>query len=193
MKGNFFAMLSRMKYIFRWGLMKNSSQENLSEHTTDVVMVSHALAVIRNKRFAYKGKVDVQQVVLTALYHDCSEILTGDLPTPVKYHNPEIRDAYKQVEAVANRKLLSMLDDDMRPEFEPYFFQKDPEVLKLVKAADKISALIKCIEEKKMGNHEFSKASLSLRESILDMQLPEAEMFVTEFLPAYNLTLDELH
>ncbi len=189
----FYAYLSRMKHIFRWSLMKNSQQESLSVHTLDTAVIAHALGVLRNRRF---GKsCDTERLVLLAIYHDCSEILTGDMPTPIKYYNPEIKAAYKNVETVANKKLLEMLPEDLRPDYAPLLEHggEDPELLKLLKAADKISALIKCVEEENSGNREFSKAKLSIMKSIKDMRLPEADTFIEEFLPSYGLTIDELN
>lgn len=188
---NFYAMLSRMKYITRWALMRNTRTENISEHTNDVAILSHALAVLTNRRF--NGKVNVSQCVLLAMYHDAPEILTGDMPTPVKYFNPVIRDAYRQVESVSSRKLLSMLPEDIREEYEPLFLPGNQwkEERKLVKAADKIAALIKCVEELGQGNNEFKEARRSIEESIHKLKIPAAECFLEEFLPAFELTLDE--
>ena len=190
---HFYAMLSRMKNINRWGLMRNTRNENLSEHTLEVAFIAHALAVIGNKRL---GKnINADKVAVSAMFHDTSEIITGDMPTPIKYYNPEIKEAYKEVEAVANKKLLGMLPEDLRPDYEPFFDHsgEDPELLKLLKAADKISALIKCVEEENSGNREFSKAKISIMESIEKMGIPEAKTFVEEFLPSYGLTIDELN
>jgi len=173
--------------------MKNSQRESLSVHTLDTAVIAHALGILRNRRFG--GNCNVERLVLLAIYHDCSEILTGDLPTPIKYYNPDIKAAYKNIEIVANEKLLGMLPEDMRPDYEPLFNHsgEDPELLKLLKAADKISALIKCVEEENSGNKEFSKAKLSILNSIEDMRLPEADTFISEFLPSYGLTIDELN
>lgn len=189
---NFYAMLARMKYINRWGLMRNTFNENISEHSLEVAIIAHALAVIKNKRF--EGNVNAERAALLGVFHDSSEIITGDMPTPIKYHNPEIRDAYKKVENIAERKLLSMLPSDLAGEYEDIFFapESDTELRKIVKAADKISALIKCVEEEKSGNREFHSAATALKKSIKEMNLPEADCFVTEFLPSYSLTLDEL-
>ena len=192
-ESRFYAYISRMKHIFRWSLMKNSQEESLSVHTLDTAVIAHCLGVLRNRRF--KGNCDVERLVMLAMYHDCSEILTGDMPTPIKYYNPEIKEAYKKVEVIANRKLLDMLPEDLRPDYEPYFdhSDEDPELLKLLKAADKISALIKCVEEENSGNREFSKAKISILQSIAEMQLPEADTFIRDFLPSYGLTIDELN
>lgn len=186
---HFFAILSRMKHISRWGLMRNTRPENLEEHSYEVAVLAHALALIRNKRFG--GQVDISKVVLAALYHDASEIYTGDLPTPVKYFNQEIVTAYKQVEGIANRKLLSYLPEDLRPEYEALINDEDEETARLIKAADKLSALIKCIEEEKAGNMEFKKAAAAQEEYLRGMGLPEVDCFMSEFLPSYRLTLDE--
>lgn len=192
MKNGFFAMASRMKYINRWALMRNEHSENLSEHSFEVAVIAHALAVIKNKRFG--GNVNGERAALLGLYHDMPETLTGDMPTPVKYYSEEVRQAYKTVEDTACKSLVSMLPEEFRDVFEPMLIAQpgDEELWKLVKAADKISALIKCLEEKKAGNSEFSKAAESTRQSIEKLGLPEAEVFVKEFLPAYELTLDEL-
>lgn len=192
-ESKFYAYISRMKHIFRWSLMKNSQPESLSVHTLDTAVVAHCLGVLRNRRFG--GNCDVQRLVMLAMYHDCSEILTGDMPTPIKYYNPDIKEAYKKVEAVANQKLLEMLPEDLRPDYEMFFDHsgEDPELLKLLKAADKISALIKCIEEENSGNHEFSKAKISITTSLEEMEIPEVKTFLTEFLPSYGLTIDELN
>lgn len=191
-QSSFYATISRIKHINRWALMKNSEMESLSVHTVDTAFIAHALGLIHNKRFG--GKIDVERLVLLALYHDCSEILTGDMPTPVKYYNPEIVTAYKNVEKIANEKLVSLLPDDLKEDYRPLFTHEgeDSVVLKLLKAADKISALIKCIEEETSGNKEFEKAKESTIKSIHDLKLPEAEVFLEEFLPSYGVTLDEL-
>ncbi len=192
-QSRFYAYLSRMKHIFRWSLMKNSQQESLSVHTLDTAVIAHCLGLLRNRRFG--GSCDVNRLVLLAMYHDCSEILTGDMPTPIKYYNPEIKDAYKKVEAVANEKLVSMLPEDLRGDYRPLFCHEneDAELLRLLKAADKLSALVKCIEEENAGNREFVKAKQSTLRSIEEMRLPEADAFVAEFLPSYGLTVDELN
>lgn len=189
-KCRFYAMLSRMKYISRWSLMRNTRSENVCEHSYDVAVIAHALALITNRRFG--GAVDVGKCVSMALYHDASEILTGDLPTPVKYYNPSICDAYKQVEEISANELLSLLPDDIRADYQP-LLQTDENTMeyRLVKAADKISALIKCVEEVKAGNGEFSKARESTEAAIKRMNLPAAECFLKECLPAFSLTLDE--
>lgn len=192
-QSRFYAYLSRMKHIFRWSLMKNSQQESLSVHTLDTAVIAHCLGLLRNRRFG--GSCDVNRLVLLAMYHDCSEILTGDMPTPIKYYNPEIKAAYKEVEAVANEKLVSMLPEDLRGDYRQLFCHEgeDPELLRLLKAADKLSALVKCIEEENAGNREFVKAKQSTLKAIEEMRLPEADAFIKEFLPSYGLTVDELN
>ncbi len=189
--GHFFAMHSRMKYINRWALMRNVSSENISEHSNDVAVIAHALAVIKNIRFG--GKLNAERAAFLGLYHDMTEIITGDMPTPVKYHSEDMREAFRQVEDKAGRKLLSMLPEDMRRYYESAFFpEKDDEYLwKIVKAADKISALIKCIEEKNAGNNEFGKALESTKKAIEKMDMPEARVFLEEFIPSFYLSLDE--
>lgn len=189
---HFFAMVSRMKYIDRWALMRNTRQENLTEHSCEVAVIAHALAVLRNRRFG--GQVDAARAALLALYHDLPETLTGDLPTPVKYHSPALRAAYRAVEDSACGRLMKMLPADLRPDYEALFFpdEKDEQLWRLVKAADKISALVKCMEEEKAGNREFARAKASLFSTLHAMQLPEVECFLEEFLPSYALTLDEL-
>lgn len=192
MINGFYAMVSRMKYINRWALMRNEHSENLMEHSFEVAVIAHALTVIANKRF---GKaLDCERAALLGLYHDTPETLTGDLPTPIKYYSEEVRSAFKTVEDVACKSLIDMLPEDFREDYEAMFMPKDEDkdLWKYVKAADKISALIKCLEEKKAGNSEFTLALESTAESIKKLNMPEAEVFVNEFLPAYELTLDEL-
>lgn len=185
-------MLSRMKYISRWGLMHNTRSENLCEHSFETAVVAHALAVLRNTR--YGGHADEQRTALLALFHDSTEIVTGDMPTPVKYYSPKIRSAYAEVETVARERLLAFLPKDLKPTYRPLLgdpLESDRDLLVLVKAADKISAVIKCVEERRMGNREFANAEETLRKTIVQMHLPEADCFMEEFLPSYSLTLDE--
>ena len=188
----FFAMISRMKYIDRWGLMRCTRTETLSEHTLETAMLSHALIEIGNTRLG--KELDPGKAVLLALYHDSAEIITGDLPTPVKYHNDEIKHAYDSIEEVAINRLLSMLPQDLKPAFERTL-SPDEDTLAVyepyVKAADKLSALIKCTEELKAGNAEFKMAYSSVL-AHKSLQLAEAQIFINEFLPAYALSLDEL-
>lgn len=190
---NFFAMMSRMKYIERWALMRNSYPENISEHSLEVSMLAHGLAVIGNRR--YGKDLNAEKAALIGLYHDSTEILTGDMPTPIKYDNPDIQSAFKDIEHTAANKLLSMLPEDLRSEYTAIFFPacEDDYLCKLVKAADKLSALIKCIEESKTGNSEFSNARNSLYTALTNMHLDEVNTFMSDFLPAYSLTLDELN
>lgn len=187
---SFFAMLSRMKNIRRWALMRNTRPENISEHSHEVAVLAHALALLTNKHYA--GHVDPSRCVLLAVYHDVPEILTGDMPTPVKYFNPAIREAYRQVEDSACDKLLGMLPEDLRQEYAP-LLSGDGDALeqRLVKAADKLSALIKCVEELAQGNREFASARRSTEQSIRDMHLPAADEFLDKYLPAYELPLDD--
>ena len=193
MQNNFYAMLSRMKYIDRWALMRNSYTENISEHSLEVSILAHAMCVIGNKRLG--KKLNAEKAVLVALYHDASEIITGDMPTPIKYLNKDIKGAFKDIEAKANKRLLDLLPEDLRPDYEEIFFPDESlgYEMKLVKAADKLSALIKCIEEEKTGNTEFKSAGRTLETSVKEMHLEEADIFMTEFLPSYRLTLDELN
>ncbi len=185
---HFYAMLSRMKNIVRWGLMRNTRQENLSEHTLETAYIAHALAVINKCRLS--GTADPNKAAACAMFHDTSEIITGDLPTPIKYYNPEIKNVYKQIEATAEQRLLGMLPDDMISEFNS-LYSPDPETARLVKAADKLSALIKCTEELAVSNREFSAAHRSTLNAIHALNCPEAEIFIDEFMESFSLTLDE--
>ncbi|MBE6760468.1 MAG: 5'-deoxynucleotidase [Ruminococcaceae bacterium] len=190
MQSGFFAMLSRMKYISRWALMRNTERENLSEHSLETAVIAHALAVLGNARFG--RQVNPERVALLAVYHDVPEILTGDMPTPVKYYNPQIREAYGEVERTAGERMLSMLPEDIRESYRSLLIQEEGSLeARLVKAADKLSALIKCIEERKAGNMEFVCAQRATEQSLRAMELPEADAFLEEFIPAYSLTLDE--
>lgn len=193
---SFFAAMSRMKYIDRWNLMRSSRSESLSEHATEVAMIAHALCTIGNVRL--NKNLDANLAALIGIYHDASEIITGDMPTPVKYQSEEIKAAYKKVEESAEKKLLDQLPDDIRKEYEKVFSGTDDTdekyVRRLVKAADKISAFIMCIDEEKSGNTEFSTAKKSILSILkgLREELPEVRIFMEEFLPAYGKTLDEL-
>ena len=187
----FFAMLSRMRYINRWGLMRNTFQENIQEHSHQVAVLAHALAVIQNRFFG--GQIDPGAVAVAALYHDASEILTGDMPTPIKYDNPDIKAAYKQVEAMAEQKLLSMLPEELRRDFDDAVTIPDPEIHAIVKAADKLSAYIKCVEELKAGNTEFKKAKEQTLAALCQNPIPALGYFMEHFLPGFELTLDELN
>ena len=190
MKSHFFAYISRMRFIQRWALMRNTAQENVQEHSHQVAVLAHALAVIRNEKFG--GHVDAGQVAVAGLYHDASEILTGDMPTPIKYDNPAIRKAYKDVEAVAERKLLEMLPEELQEVYRPALTGPGGEVEQLVKAADKLSAYIKCVEELKAGNNEFREAAAQTRKALEEYGLPEVEYFMDTFMDSFSLTLDEL-
>ncbi len=188
---NFFAMVNRMKYIDRWALMPNTQKENIAEHSHSVAVIAHALALIGKREF---GKdYDENRVAVLALYHDTTEVITGDMPTPVKYYNDEIKSVYKKIEAVAGQRLLSMLPDEYKADYEPMFehSDEDRELWLLVKAADKISALIKCIEENRMGNREFDIALKAQEQKIADIDIPEVKFFSEHFLKSYYLTLDE--
>ncbi len=188
---HFFAMHSRMKYINRWALMRNVRQENISEHSNDVAVIAHALAVIKNTRFA--GDLNPERAAFLGLYHDMTEIITGDMPTPVKYHSEDMRQEFRKIEDGAAEKLLKMLPDDMREYYTSAFFPKseDEYLWRLVKAADKISALVKCIEEKNAGNNEFTKALESTYQAVKSMDMPEVNYFLEEFIPSFYLSLDE--
>ena len=191
MANHFFALMARMRYIDRWGLMRNTRVENIQEHSHEVAVLAHALAVIGQEKFG--GGVDPGQAAIAGLYHDASEIFTGDMPTPVKYDNPAIRDAYKKVESVAADKLLSLMPEELRGAFAPYVREElDPELLRVVKAADKLSAHIKCLEELKAGNTEFQQAADQTRAALEQMDLPALRYFMEEFLPSFQLTLDQL-
>ena len=190
MRSHFFAYISRMRFIQRWSLMRNTAPENVQEHSHQAAVLAHALAVIRNGKFG--GAVDPGLVAAAALYHDASEILTGDMPTPIKYGNPAIQSAYKDVEALAARKLLAMLPEELREAYAPVLTGLDPEVARLVKAADKLSAYIKCVEELKAGNAEFREAAAQTRRALEGYGLPEVDYFLETFLESFSLTLDEL-
>jgi len=189
---HFFAYLSRMKFIRRWGLMHNTYPENIQEHSLRVAMIAHALGVIKNRLL--QGRVNPERIAVLALFHDASEVLTGDLPTPVKYFNPEIRTAYQAIETVANRKLLDMVPGELREDYRALLSGRDDEREHhaLVKAADRLAAYIKCLEELAAGNHEFSKAEKALRASVEALALPEVRYFLDTFVPSFKLTLDEL-
>ena len=190
---SFFAIVSRMRYIERWALMRSTRPENLAEHSLDVAIIAHALATLANVR--HGRSLDAEKAALIGLFHDTSEIITGDMPTPVKYANPLIRDAYKDVEDGACRQLIEELPEDLRGAYGGIYFGSDDEdeayLRRLVKAADKISALIKCIEEQQAGNTEFRQALSATKQSIAQMHLPEADAFLDEFLGGFYLSLDE--
>ncbi|MCR5652962.1 MAG: 5'-deoxynucleotidase [Ruminococcus sp.] len=189
---HFFAMLSRMKYISRWGLMNNTKSENISEHSLQTAMFAHLLVLLHNKRSG--EKLNAERAALIAVYHDATEIITGDMPTPVKYYNPEIIESYKKVEKIAGEKLVSMLPEDLRDDYSELILLTNPDdepLAKYVKAADKLSALVKCIEEIRMGNDEFKQAKESTEKALRAMKLPEADEFMDVYLPSFSLTLDE--
>ncbi len=190
MKSHFFAYISRMRFIQRWALMRNTAPENVQEHSHQVAVLAHALAVIRNRFFG--GTADPGAVAAAALYHDASEILTGDMPTPIKYDNPDIRRAYKDVEAVAEEKLLAMLPPELQEAYRGLLTGADPETAALVKAADKLSAYIKCVEELKAGNLEFREAAEQTRRTLEGYGLPEVTYFLETFMDSFSLTLDQL-
>lgn len=187
---NFFALIARMKYIDRWALMRNTEPENIQEHSHQVAVLAHALAVIQNRHFG--GRTDPGEVAVAALYHDATEIITGDMPTPIKYYNDTLRDSYKEVEAMAADRLLAMLPGELREIYEPLLKERDPEVRVIVKAADKLSAYLKCVEELKAGNNEFRLAREQTWAALADNQLPALQYFIEHFLPSFELTLDEL-
>ena len=191
MKSHFFAYISRMRFIQRWALMRNTAPENVQEHSHQAAVLAHALAVIRNERFG--GHLDPGAVAAAALYHDASEILTGDMPTPIKYHDPAIRAAYKDVEAVASRKLLDLLPPELQNAYRPILLEEDGEIRQVVKAADKLSAYIKCVEEENAGNSEFSQAARETLAALERMEVPEVGYFLEHFGAAFGLTLDELN
>lgn len=188
---NFFGMLARMKYINRWGLMRNTNNENIAEHSLQVAVIAHALAVIGNVRL---GKnLNAEHIAMMGIMHDTSEIITGDLPTPIKYYAPEIRDAYKKVEHIAANQLLSEIPEDMRDAYKEILIENESEEWKYVKAADKLSAYIKCIEEKNTGNKDFSKAETAIKQALEEMNMEETNIFIKEFLASYTMTLDEIN
>lgn len=189
---HFFAYLARMKFIKRWGLMHNTYSENVQEHSLRVAQIAHALALIRNRRFG--GAVNPERVAVLALFHDASEVLTGDLPSPIKYFNPEIRDTYRGIEASAAQRLLDMVPGDLAKDYEEVFRpgDEDEEHVGIVKAADKLCAYIKCLEETAAGNREFAKAEQALQKTVESLEIPEVKYFLKTFVPSFRLTLDEL-
>ena len=191
MANEFYALMARMRYITRWGLMRNSFSENIQEHSHQVAVLAHALALIRRDILKLEGP-DPDRCAVAALYHDVTETLTGDLPTPIKYHNPEIKNAYKQVERIASERLLSMLPEELRSSYQALIMEEDKQVKPIIKAADKLSAYIKCIEEQKAGNKDFDSAAEQTLTSIRSMDLPELAWFVENCLPAFSLNLDQL-
>ena len=190
MSSHFYSMLSRMKYIERWALMRNTQKENLSEHSLETAFIAHALAIIKNRRLG--GNVNAERVALIAMFHDTTEILTGDLPTPIKYYSDDIRNVYKKIETVAGTQLTELLPEDLREDFINIYNCNDEEINKIIKAADKISALIKCVCEKNAGNNEFLAAEKATRASIEGMRLPEADIFLAEFMESFTQPLDSI-
>ena len=188
---NFYAYLSRMKHIKRWGLMRNTQEENIKEHSLDVAIVAHALAKIKNTYFG--GRVKEDHVLALAVYHEAGEVITGDLATPIKYFNPGIKDAYGEIENLALSKLLQMLPDELKENYQPLLFHDTDPDYRLVKCADKLCAYIKCIEEIKSGNGEFEKAKNKIADELAAMEEPEVAFFLEHCLPGYSLTLDELN
>ena len=191
MANEFFALMGRMRYITRWGLMRNTFSENIQEHSHQVAVLAHALALVRRDILGLPGP-DPDRCAVAALYHDASEIITGDLPTPIKYHNPEIKSAYKQVERIAGEQLLSMLPDALRESYRHLVLEDDREVEPIIKAADKLSAHIKCLEEQKAGNTEFDSAAKQTWDAMKAMNLPELDWFLENCLAPFSLNLDEL-
>ena len=189
---HFFAYLARMRYIQRWNLMRNTQQENIQEHSLQVAMVAHGLALIRNRMFG--GEVDAARVAAIAMYHDVGEVITGDLATPIKYFNPSIKSADGEIDVVARNTLLDMGPEELRADYGKLLFADETAVeWKLVKAADRICAYVKCLEELKAGNREFSKAGKTIKKDIENIDLPEVDFFMKRFVPSYVLTLDELN
>ena len=191
MANEFFALMGRMRYITRWGLMRNTFSENISEHSHMTAVLAHALALIRRDVLKLPGP-DPDRCAVAALYHDASEILTGDLPTPIKYYNPDIKTAYKQVERIAGERLLELLPPELRESYAPLVLEEDRELEPIVKAADKLSAHIKCLEEQKAGNTEFDTAAKQTWEAMRAMELPELNWFLENCLRPFSLNLDQL-
>ena len=191
MANEFYALMGRMRYITRWGLMRNTFSENIQEHSHQVAVLAHALALIRRDILKLEGP-DPDRCAVAALYHDASEILTGDLPTPIKYYNPDIKGAYKQVERIAGQRLLQMLPEELVASYEHLVLEDDEEVNPIVKAADKLSAYIKCVEEQKAGNTEFDSAAELTMKAMKTMNLPELDWFVENCLGAFSLNIDQL-
>ena len=191
MANEFYALMGRMRYITRWGLMRNTFSENLSEHSHMTAVLAHALALIRRDILKLPTP-DPDRCAVAALYHDASEILTGDLPTPIKYYNPEIKEAYKQVERIAGNRLLDMLPQQLRSSYEQYVLESDETLEPIVKAADKLSAHIKCLEEQKAGNTEFDTAARQSWDAMKAMARPELDWFLDNCLPAFALNIDQL-
>ncbi len=192
MNNHFFAYLSKMRWIYRWGMKRNAIQENIMEHSYEVSVIAHALGIISNR--LYDNDIDANALAISALYHDCSEVLTGDLPSPIKYHNKKIRDAYKEVEYTAEREMLSTLPVELQEDYRNHLLHENipSEFVKLIKAADIIASLIKCKAEINAGNSEFKQAVQDTGERLTQMAMPEVDYFLENFLPSFDLTLDEL-
>ena len=191
MANEFYALMGRMRNINRWSLMRNTFSENIQEHSHQVAILAHALALIR-REILHLPSPDPDKCVVAAMYHDATETLTGDLPTPIKYYNPEMKTAYKQVERIAATRLLDMLPEQLRPFYISPIMEDDPDIAVIVKAADKLSAYVKCIEEQKAGNSEFESAARQILESMYAMERPELDWFIAQCLPAFSLNLDQL-
>ena len=191
MANEFYALLGRMRYITRWGLMRNTFSENIQEHSHQVAVLAHALALIR-REVLHLDSPDPESCAVAALYHDASEILTGDMPTPIKYYNPDIKAAYKQVERIAGNRLLEMLPEELRNAYAGYVLEEDEQIIPVVKAADKLSAHIKCLEEQKAGNTEFDSAAGATLASMKAMNCPELDWFIDNCLEPFRLNLDQL-
>ncbi len=191
-RSHFFAYLSRMKFIKRWGLMHNTYAENVQEHSLRVAQIAHALALIRNRKFG--GSLSPERVALLALYHDAGEVLTGDLPSPIKYFNPEIQNAYRDIEASAAVRLVAMVPEELREDYRRVLIPDSSHaaLMEIVKAADKLCAYIKCLEETAAGNKEFTKAEQALKSAVEGIELLEVRYFLEVFVPSFRLTLDEL-
>ena len=191
MANEFYALLGRMKYITRWGLMRNTFSENIQEHSHQVAVLAHALALIRRDILKLPTP-DPDKCAVAALYHDASEILTGDMPTPIKYYNPDIKDAYKQVERIAGERLIGMLPEALRESYRAYVLEDVGDMLPIVKAADKLSAYIKCVEEQKAGNTEFDSAEKATMQAMKAMDRPELLWFIDNCLEPFKLNIDQL-
>lgn len=189
---HFFAYIARMKFIQRWGVMRSTQSENIQEHSLQAAILAHALAVISRDQFG--GDVDPERVMALAVFHDASEVITGDLPSPIKHHDPDLSSAYGRIEVAARERLTAMLPEDLRPTYRPLLFGQDrPEHLRLVKAADKLCSYLKCLEELKSGNEEFTHARSAIEREIQALELPEVAWFIEHFVPSFSLTLDELN
>jgi 5'-deoxynucleotidase len=192
MKSHFYAYISKLRWLQRWGLKRNTVNENVMEHSWEVATIAHALALIRNRHFG--GTLDVNAIVVAALYHDCSEVITGDLPSPIKYHTPELTHAYKAIERQAEYELLNLLPEELKDDYRSVLIEEQlPEEHRtLIKAADTIAAYIKCHTEVTAGNREFSKAEEAVKARLAQLNLPEVQFFLDTFIGSYSLTLDEL-